>query len=117
MGGLWRSPMDRGIRKVAEMIREVKALGLETCATLGMLSGEQPGALKAAGLDYYNHNIDPDPEFYGDIIHTHEMQDPFATLDHVRDAGMTTCCGVLAALADSRRPPAARRRPLAPPPA
>src|SRR3546814_3610461 len=66
---------------------------LETCATLGMLSGEQAGALKAAGLDYYNHNIDTDPEFYGDIIHTREMQDRFDTLGHVRDAGMKTCCG------------------------
>src|SRR3546814_12270119 len=92
MGAAWRSPKDRDIPKVAEMIREVKALGLETCATLGMLSGEQAGALKAAGLDYYNHNIDTDPEFYGDIIHTREMQDRFDTLGLVRDAGMKTCC-------------------------
>src|SRR3546814_18017617 len=75
MGAAWRSPKDRDIPKVAEMIREVKALGLETCATLGMLSGEQAGALQAAGLDYYNHNIDTDPDVYGDLIHTREMQD------------------------------------------
>src|SRR5690606_15424522 len=93
MGAAWRSPKDRDIPKVAEMIAGVKALGLETCATLGMLTGEQAGALKAAGLDYYNHNIDTDPEYYGDIIRTREMQDRFDTLEHVRDAGMKTCCG------------------------
>src|SRR3546814_4713597 len=103
MGAAWRSPKDRDIPKVAEMIREVKALGLETCATLGMLSGEQAGALKAAGLDYYNHNIDTDPEFYGDIIHTREMQDRFDTLGHVRDAGMKTCCGGIVGMGESRR--------------
>src|SRR3546814_11718082 len=75
MGAAWRSPKDRDIPKVAEMIREVKALGLETCAKLGMLSGEQAGALKAAGLAYYKHNIDTDPEFYGGIIHTRRKQD------------------------------------------
>src|SRR5690606_41727757 len=75
MGAAWRSPKDRDIPKVAEMIREVKALGLETCATLGMLSGQQAQALKAAGLDYYNHNLDTAPEFYGEIIHTREFQD------------------------------------------
>jgi biotin synthase len=103
MGAAWRSPKDRDIPKVAEMIREVKALGLETCATLGMLSGEQAAALKAAGLDYYNHNIDTDPEFYGDIIHTRGMQDRFDTLAHVRDAGMKTCCGGIVGMGESRR--------------
>ena len=103
MGAAWRSPKDRDIPKVAEMIREVKALGLETCATLGMLSGGQASALKAAGLDYYNHNIDTDPEFYGDIIHTREMQDRFDTLAHVRDAGMKTCCGGIVGMGESRR--------------
>ena len=103
MGAAWRSPKDRDIPKVAAMIREVKALGLETCATLGMLSGEQAQALKAAGLDYYNHNIDTDPEFYGDIIHTREMQDRFDTLGHVRDAGMKTCCGGIVGMGESRR--------------
>ena len=103
MGAAWRSPKDRDIPKVAAMIREVKALGLETCATLGMLSGPQAQALKAAGLDYYNHNLDTDPEFYGDIIHTREVQDRLDTLGHVRDAGMKTCCGGIVGMGESRR--------------
>ena len=103
MGAAWRSPKDRDIPKVAAMIREVKSLGLETCATLGMLSGEQAQALKAAGLDYYNHNIDTAPELYGDIIHTREMQDRFDTMGHVRDAGMKTCCGGIVGMGESRR--------------
>ncbi len=103
MGAAWRSPKDRDIPKVAAMIREVKALGLETCATLGMLSQEQAGALKDAGLDYYNHNIDTDPEYYGSIIHTREMQDRLDTLSHVRDAGMKTCCGGIVGMGESRR--------------
>jgi biotin synthase len=103
MGAAWRSPKDRDIPKVAAMIREVKALGLETCATLGMLSGEQAQALRAAGLDYYNHNLDTDPEYYGDIIHTRDMQDRFDTLGHVRDAGMKTCCGGIVGMGESRR--------------
>ena len=103
MGAAWRSPKDRDIPKVAEMIREVKALGLETCATLGMLSGGQARALKDAGLDYYNHNIDTDPEFYGDVIHTRQMHDRFDTLAQVRDAGMKTCCGGIVGMGESRR--------------
>ena len=103
MGAAWRSPKDRDVPKVAAMIREVKALGLETCATLGMLSGTQAQALKDAGLDYYNHNLDTDPEFYGDIIHTREMQDRLDTLAHVRDAGMKTCCGGIVGMGESRR--------------
>lgn len=103
MGAAWRSPKDRDIPKVAAMIREVKALGLETCATLGMLSGAQAQALKAAGLDYYNHNLDTDPEYYGDIIHTREVQDRLDTLAHVRDAGMKTCCGGIVGMGESRR--------------
>ena len=103
MGAAWRSPKDRDIPKVAAMIREVKALGLETCATLGMLSGPQAQALKAAGLDYYNHNLDTDPEFYGDIIQTREVQDRLDTLGHVRDAGMKTCCGGIVGMGESRR--------------
>jgi biotin synthase len=102
MGAAWRSPKDRDIPKVAEMIREVKALGLETCATLGMLSGGQAQALKAAGLDYYNHNLDTAPEFYGEIIHTREYQDRLDTLSHVRDAGMKTCCGGIVGMGESR---------------
>jgi biotin synthase len=92
----------RDIPKVAAMIREVKALGLETCATLGMLSGPQADALKSAGLDYYNHNLDTAPDFYGEIIHTREYQDRLDTLEHVRDAGMKTCCGGIVGMGESR---------------
>ncbi|GAB2510267.1 biotin synthase BioB [Pseudoxanthomonas sangjuensis] len=102
MGAAWRSPKDRDIPKVAEMIRAVKALGLETCATLGMLSGEQAHALKAAGLDYYNHNLDTAPDFYGEIVHTREFQDRLDTLSHVRDAGMKTCCGGIVGMGETR---------------
>ncbi len=102
MGAAWRSPKDRDIPKVAEMIREVKALGLETCATLGMLSNGQAHALRDAGLDYYNHNLDTAPEFYGEIIHTREYQDRLDTLGHVRDAGMKTCCGGIVGMGESR---------------
>jgi biotin synthase len=102
MGAAWRSPKDRDIPKVAAMIQEVKALGLETCATLGMLSGEQAKALREAGLDYYNHNLDTAPEFYGEIIHTREYQDRLDTLTHVRDAGMKTCCGGIVGMGEQR---------------
>ena len=102
MGAAWRSPKDRDIPKVAEMIREVKALGLETCATLGMLTGSQAEALKMAGLDYYNHNIDTDPEFYDEIVGTREFQDRLDTLGHVRDAGLKTCCGGIVGMGESR---------------
>ena len=102
MGAAWRSPKDRDIPKVAAMVREVKALGLETCATLGMLSGSQADALKAAGLDYYNHNLDTAPEFYGEIIHTRAYQDRLDTLSHVRDAGMKTCSGGIVGMGESR---------------
>ena len=102
MGAAWRSPKDRDIPKVAAMISEVKALGLETCATLGMLSGDQAKALKAAGLDYYNHNLDTAPEFYGEIIHTREYQDRLDTLSHVRDVGMKTCCGGIVGMGEQR---------------
>ena len=102
MGAAWRSPKDRDIPKVAAMIREVKALGLETCATLGMLSDTQAHALRDAGLDYYNHNLDTAPEFYGEVIHTREYQDRLHTLGHVRDAGMKTCCGGIVGMGESR---------------
>ena len=102
MGAAWRSPADRDIPKVAAMIQEVKALGLETCATLGMLSGTQAAALKDAGLDYYNHNLDTAPEFYGEVIHTREFQDRLDTLAHVRDAGMKTCSGGIVGMGESR---------------
>jgi biotin synthase len=102
MGAAWRSPKDRDIGKVAEMIGAVRALGLETCATLGMLSGAQAHALKAAGLDYYNHNLDSAPEFYGEIIHTREYQERLDTLEHVRDAGLKTCCGGIVGMGETR---------------
>ena len=102
MGAAWRSPKDRDVAKVAEMVSAVKALGLETCATLGMLTGEQADALKCAGLDYYNHNLDTAPEFYGEIIHTREFQDRLDTLEHVRVAGMKTCCGGIVGMGESR---------------
>ena len=102
MGAAWRSPKDRDIPKVAEMIAGVKALGLETCATLGMLSPGQAAALRDAGLDYYNHNLDTAPEFYGDVIQTRQYQDRLDTLGHVRDAGLKTCCGGIVGMGETR---------------
>ena len=102
MGAAWRSPKDRDIDRVAAMVAAVRALGMETCATLGMLTGEQARALKAAGLDYYNHNIDSAPEFYGEIIHTREFQDRLDTLEHVREAGLKTCCGGIVGMGETR---------------
>jgi len=93
MGAAWREPKDRDLDKVCEMVAGVKAAGLETCATLGMLTGEQAQRLKAAGLDYYNHNLDTSPEYYGEIITTRTYQDRLDTLEHVRDAGIHVCCG------------------------
>lgn len=93
MGAAWRNPKPRDMEKVTGMIAQVKAMGLETCATLGMLTAEQAGQLKAAGLDYYNHNLDTSEEFYGEIITTRTYQDRLDTLANVRDAGMKTCCG------------------------
>jgi biotin synthase len=102
MGAAWRSPKDRDVDKVAEMVGAVRALGMETCATLGMLSAPQAQKLKSAGLDYYNHNLDSAPEFYGEIIHTREFQDRLDTLENVRDAGMKTCCGGIVGMGESR---------------
>ena len=93
MGAAWRSPHDRDLPEVLAMVREVKALGLETCMTLGMLQDHQARALAEAGLDYYNHNLDTSPEFYGEIITTRTYQDRLETLARVRDAGMKLCCG------------------------
>ena len=93
MGAAWREPKDRDLDKVCEMVEGVKALGLETCATLGMLTGGQAQRLKYAGLDYYNHNLDTSPEYYGAIITTRTYQDRLDTLGHVRDAGIHVCCG------------------------
>ncbi|MDO6694451.1 biotin synthase BioB [Aliiglaciecola sp. 3_MG-2023] len=93
MGAAWRNPKDRDMPYVLEMIKEVKKLGLETCMTLGMLTRDQAIALKQAGLDYYNHNLDTSPEYYGDIITTRTYQDRLDTLQNVRDAGMHVCSG------------------------
>ena len=93
MGAAWRSPKDRDLEKVCDMVEGVKALGLETCVTLGMLTGEQAKRLKTCGLDYYNHNLDTSPEFYGEIITTRAYQDRLDTLECVRAAGINVCCG------------------------
>jgi biotin synthase len=93
MGAAWREPKDRDLDKVCAMVAGVKAIGLETCATLGMLTGSQAQRLRAAGLDYYNHNLDTSPEYYGAIITTRTYRDRLDTLAHVRDAGIHVCCG------------------------
>ncbi|MBL8477623.1 MAG: biotin synthase BioB [Methyloversatilis sp.] len=103
MGAAWRGPKDRDVEAVAEMISAVKGLGLETCATLGMLREGQAETLKKAGLDYYNHNIDTAPEFYGDVIGTRTQADRFDTLQAVREAGMNVCCGGIVGMGESRR--------------
>ncbi|WP_375539571.1 biotin synthase BioB [Rugamonas fusca] len=102
MGAAWRSPKDRDMDKVEEMVREVKALGMETCATLGMLEEQQALRLKAAGLDYYNHNLDTAPEFYDNVISTREYQDRLDTLGRVREAGLKVCCGGIVGMGESR---------------
>jgi biotin synthase len=93
MGAAWRSPKDRDLDKVCAMVEGVKAMGLETCVTLGMLEAAQAKRLKNAGLDYYNHNLDTSPEYYSEIITTRTYQDRLDTLDHVRSAGINVCCG------------------------
>ncbi|MBL8522617.1 MAG: biotin synthase BioB [Betaproteobacteria bacterium] len=103
MGAAWRGPKQRDLDPVLDMVREVKALGLEACCTLGMLKEGQAEQLKDAGLDYYNHNLDTSPEFYGDIITTRDYQDRLDTLQRVRDAGVNVCCGGIVGLGESRR--------------
>ena len=103
MGAAWRSPKPRDIEIVSAMIREVRALGLESCATLGMLTPGQAQELKAAGLDYYNHNIDTSPEFYDKIITTRDFQDRLDTLEAVREAGLKTCCGGIIGMGETVR--------------
>jgi biotin synthase len=93
MGAAWRSPKDRDLDQVEAMVRGVRALGLETCATLGMLTPAQARRLRDAGLDYYNHNLDTSPEFYGEVVTTRTYQDRLDTLSAVRDAGIRVCCG------------------------
>jgi biotin synthase len=100
MGAAWRSPKDRDLDAVCAMVEGVRALGLETCVTLGMLTGPQAHRLKDAGLDYYNHNLDTSPEHYGSIITTRTYQDRLDTLEHVRDAGVNVCCGGIVGLGE-----------------
>jgi biotin synthase len=102
MGAAWRSPKDRDIEQVCAMVAGVKALGLESCVTLGMLDAEQARRLKDVGLDYYNHNLDTSPEFYGEIITTRTYQDRLETLAHVRAAGINVCCGGIVGMGESR---------------
>lgn len=103
MGAAWRSPKNKDLESVIKMVKEVKSLGLETCLTLGMLTEPQAVQLKEAGLDYYNHNLDTSPEFYGEVITTRTYQHRLDTLQHVRDAGMNTCCGGILGMGESRR--------------
>jgi biotin synthase len=103
MGAAWRSPKDRDLEHVEAMVRGVKELGLEACATLGMLEDGQAERLKAAGLDYYNHNLDTAPEFYNDIITTRDYEHRLDTLDKVRNAGIKVCCGGIVGMGESRR--------------
>ena len=102
MGAAWRSPKERDMEHVAAMVREVKALGLETCMTLGMLDAEQARTLEGAGLDYYNHNLDSAPDFYASIITTRTYQDRLDTLAHVRQAGIKVCSGGIVGMGESR---------------
>lgn len=100
MGAAWRSPKDRDMAYVQDMVKGVKSLGLETCMTLGMLSQDQAQSLSDAGLDYYNHNLDTSPEYYGEIITTRTYQDRLTTLSNVREAGMKVCCGGIVGLGE-----------------
>ena len=107
MGAAWRGPKDQDLAPVLEMVREVKALGLQTCVTLGMLKAGQAEQLADAGLDYYNHNLDTAPDFYGQVITTHTLQDRLDTLDKVRGAGINVCsCGIVG-MGENRRQRAA----------
>ena len=101
MGAAWRNPKDKDLDKVCEMVEGVRALGMETCVTLGMLTAPQASRLKQAGLDYYNHNLDTSPEYYRHIISTRTYQDRLDTLDHVRGAGINVCCGGIVGMGES----------------
>jgi biotin synthase len=102
MGAAWRNPTDKNLDKVIEMIIAVKGIGLETCVTLGMLTNQQTQRLKDAGLDYYNHNLDTSPEYYGDVITTRTYQDRLDTLQHVRDANINVCSGGILGMGEKR---------------
>jgi biotin synthase len=107
MGAAWRGPKDRDLDKILPMVEGVKALGLETCVTLGMLKPGQAERLRDAGLDYYNHNLDTSPEFYGQIITTRAYRERLETLERVRGAGIRVCCGGIVGMGESRRDRAA----------
>jgi len=113
MGAAWRSPKDRDLPKLEAMISGVKALGLETCMTLGMLKPQQAERLAGAGLDYYNHNIDTSAEFYGEIISTRKFEDRLDTLENVRNAGMKVCCGGIVGMGEGQGDRAEMLRTLA----
>ncbi len=103
MGAAWRNPTDKNLERVVEMVQAVRDLGMETCVTLGMLTGPQARRLKEAGLDYYNHNLDTSPEFYGQVITTRTFQDRLDTLAQVREAGIHVCSGGILGMGESRR--------------
>lgn len=103
MGAAWRQPKEKDVQAVQEMIREVKKLGLQTCVTLGMLTKDQASGLKEAGLDYYNHNLDTSPEFYGEVISTRTYQDRLDTLENVRQADIRVCCGGIVGMGETRQ--------------
>jgi biotin synthase len=113
MGAAWRNPRGRNFERVLEMVERVRAEGLETCVTLGMLDEQQSLQLKQAGLDYYNHNLDTSPEFYGEIISTRTYDDRLDTLRHVRDAGINVCCGGIVGMGETRADRAALLQQLA----
>ncbi|MBT8075140.1 MAG: biotin synthase BioB [Gammaproteobacteria bacterium] len=102
MGAAWRSPKDRDLEKVIEMIKGVREMGMETCVTLGMLKRQQAERLKQAGLDYYNHNLDTSPEYYREVIQTRSYEDRLETLENVRDAGLNVCCGGIVGMGETR---------------
>ncbi len=103
MGAAWREPKGRAFETVCDMVSEVRDMGMETCATLGMLTEKQAARLKEAGLDYYNHNLDTDPEYYKEIISTRSYEDRLNTLKHVRATGMSICCGGIVGMGETRR--------------
>ena len=112
MGAAWRSPKDRDMAKIEEMITAVKKLGLETCVTIGMLNNHQAQRLKSVGLDFYNHNLDTSPEFYKQIITTRDYQDRLDTLENVRDAGINVCCGGIVGMGEGAEDRASLLRQL-----
>ncbi|MEW8560477.1 MAG: biotin synthase BioB [Candidatus Thiodiazotropha sp.] len=112
MGAAWRNPTDKNLERVIEMVEAVHGLGMETCLTLGMLTQDQAGRLRSAGLDYYNHNLDTSPEFYGNVITTRTFDDRLQTLAHVRDAGINVCSGGILGMGESRRDRASMLREL-----